>query len=145
MQLGDVMIRDVESICESETGERAWETMRERGLAHLVVLDERRRVTGVVSAHDLGRQGGDRRRSRRVTDLMTVSPVTASPAASLGEAAQKLRGFAFGGYLPIVEDEQPVGIVTVSGLRQAMAQGEEPRPRRRRRATGTRPPRAKPR
>jgi CBS domain-containing protein len=145
MQLGDVMIRDVESISESETGERAWETMQERGLAHLVVLDERRRVTGVVSAHDLGRQGGDRRRSRRVTDLMTVSPVTASPEASLGEAAQKLRGFAFGGYLPIVEDQQPVGIVTVSGLRQAMAQGEEPRPRRRRRATGTRPPRAKPR
>jgi CBS domain-containing protein len=137
MHVCDVMTRDVEIIGEADPADLAWERMVELGLPHLVVVDAGRRVTGVILARDLAGPGGKARRAERpVADLMTVSPVTATPQTTLNEAADKMRGRAFGGHLPVVEGSELVGMVTVSALhrharRQELAAGKTARRKRR--------------
>ena len=136
-RVGDVMTRDVGIIGEAEPAELAWERMVELGLPHLVVVDECRRVTGVILARDLAGPDGEARRAERaVGDLMTVSPVTATPETTLLEAADKMRGRAFGGHLPVVEGSELVGMLTVSALhrfvRRDGAGAGKPPPRKRR-------------
>ena len=137
-RVGDVMTRDVEIIGEAEPADLAWQRMVELGLPHLVVVDEGRRVTGVILARDLAGPDGEARRAERaVGDLMTVSPVTATPETTLLEAADKMRGRAFGGHLPVVEGSVLVGMLTVSALHRIVRRGEatgagKPPPRKRR-------------
>jgi len=144
MKLCEIMIREVGTIAESEPAERAWQTMVRREVEHLAVIDRSRRVTGVISAHTLaGEAGARRRRGSAVEDLMTVSTVTASPQTTLREATEKLRGNAFGGYLPVLDGEELVGLVTVSDLHEAIRRAAAAAPARSRRSSvrPRRPPR----
>jgi CBS domain-containing protein len=95
---------------------RARQTMSERNVHQLVVLDGKE-VVGVVCSHDLAE-----RRGGTVREVMTPDPVVAAPRTTIRDAANFLRGQRISA-LPVVEDGRVVGIVTVTDLLELIGRG----------------------
>lgn len=135
MRVQDVMTRRVETIEDRASAELAYESMKVKGIRHLVVKNGSALV-GVLSQRDLGvSEQRDFREKRLVSDLMKAHVVTIGPEASVKQAANLMRGRSIG-CLPVVEDgprSRLVGIVTVSDLLELLGRGVD-RP-----APGTRP------
>ena len=135
-QVQDVMTRDVASVREGTAYREIVDVLTERHVTAAPVVDEARRVLGVVSEADLMYkveflgQPRERRilpdRHRRearakagatlAADLMTAPPVTITPDATIVEAARLMdaRGVK---RLPVVNDlGRLVGIVTRGDL-----------------------------
>ena len=112
-QLSDLMQRDVLGVAPEDTLGFAAEQMAERGVGAAVVVDYGRLI-GILSERDVLRAVAGRVHSSeaRVRDWMTADPVTASPDTSPAEAARIMveNGFR---HLPVVEDDQAVGIVSI--------------------------------
>jgi len=130
-RLRDIMSDDVATTTPSEPAQSAWERMQARRLHHLVAVANGE-IVGVISSNDLGgaRRATSSRMGRVVGELMTSRVVTASPAATLREAAKLMLGESIG-CLPIVERGKLAGIVTVSDLLARVA-GAGAQPLRRR-------------
>jgi CBS domain-containing protein len=111
--LGELMTRDVLSVAPEDTLGQAAEAMFERGVGSAVVSDFGRLI-GILTERDLLRAVAGRVHSSeaRVREWMTVDPVTASVSTGLEEAARTMleQGFR---HLPVVEDDRPVGIVSI--------------------------------
>lgn len=135
-QVQDVMTRDVASVREGTAYREIVDVLADRHVTAAPVVDETRRVLGVVSEADLMYkvellgQPRERRilpdRHRRearakagatlAADLMTTPPVTVTPDATIVEAARLMdaRGVK---RLPVVDDlGRLVGIVTRGDL-----------------------------
>ncbi len=143
MRVQDVMTRHVETIDGQESAQAAFNSMKLKGIRHLVVKKDSELV-GVLSQRDLGVPDQyDYREKHRVAELMTAHVVTASPDMSVRQAANLMRGRAIG-CLPVVEEghrSRLVGIVTVSDLLELLGRGID-RPAQGRRVTlNTRGPR----
>ena len=125
MRVQDVMTRHVETIDRQENAQVAFDSMKLKGIRHLVVKSDSELV-GVLSKRDLGVPDQyDFREKHRVAELMTTQVVTASPDMSVRQAANLMRGRAIG-CLPIVEEgprSRLVGIVTVSDLLELLGRG----------------------
>jgi CBS domain-containing protein/ribosome-associated translation inhibitor RaiA len=122
MRLREFMTTEVVSIEPDETANDAWSRMEREGIRHLVVT-EGKRLLGVLSERDLGgRQGGAVRRGRTVRDLMTPQVAVASPATTLRQAANLMRGRLIG-CLPVVEDGRVVGITTATDVLSELGRG----------------------
>jgi acetoin utilization protein AcuB len=93
----------------------AQEKMRQGGFRRLPVIRDGKLI-GIVTDRDLRSHSGDL--DRRVKDVMTAKVRAIGPAATLEEAAQTLLKFQIGG-LPVVDNEQLVGIVTASDVMKA--------------------------
>jgi acetoin utilization protein AcuB len=96
--------------------------MKTGGVHHLLV-EKDREIVGVVSERDLG---GTKLAARAgvVADVMTENVVTASPEATIRQAANLLRGRSIG-CLPVVEEGRAVGIVTTTDLLELIGRGVE--------------------
>jgi CBS domain-containing protein len=94
----------------------AWERMRAKQVAHLLVMKDGR-VVGLVSRHDLGGPAGGahRRMGRRVADLMRRDVITATPETSVRRAAMLMRKHGIG-CLPVVARDRLVGVLEVAQL-----------------------------
>ncbi len=57
-----------------------------------------------------------------ISHYMTVRPITANPRTSLGEMAQQMVDAHIHRILVVVEDEQPLGIVTTTDILAAISQ-----------------------
>lgn len=115
MRLGEIMTREVKAAAPGESAEDAYRRMRLHRIRHLVVL-EGKRVVGVVSERDLGgARGAALRAGRTVEDVMARDVVTATPATTLRQAANLLRGRTIG-CLPVMEGARLVGIATVTDI-----------------------------
>lgn len=122
MRLRDVMSVDVITIEPDAPASLARATMRRHRIRHLVVV-EGERLVGIVSERDLGgTRGAASRRDRAVRDLMAADPVSASPATTLRQAANLMRGRTVGCLL-VVEDGRVVGIVTTTDLLDQLGRG----------------------
>jgi acetoin utilization protein AcuB len=122
MRLNEVMTTRVETTTSDQSADQAWEQMRFRRIRHLVVM-RGNDIVGVLSERDLGgAHGEDVRRGRTVDDLMNDAVVTASPATTVRDAANLLRGHTIG-CLPVVDRGKLVGIVTVSDLLDLLGRG----------------------
>jgi len=99
-----------------ESAGAAWERMRAKQVAHLLVMKDGR-VVGLVSRHDLGGPAGGshRRMGRRVADLMRRDVVTATPETSVRRAAMLMRKHGIG-CLPVVVRDRLVGVIEVAQL-----------------------------
>ena len=122
IRLRDVMREQVESISPNESAETAWARMRSRRIRHLVVLDKGQ-VVGVVSDRDLAGPGAFRQ-IESVGDVMSAPVVSGHPEMTLRQAANRLRGRSIG-CLPVMEDDELVGILTTTDLLEVLGKGVE--------------------
>ncbi len=124
MRLDEIMSRDVVTIAPTETAERAWARMRQKGVRHLVVTrsDE---VVGVLTDRDLGGpRAAKLRQGKKVSDLMTPKPITVRPRTTVRQAANRMRGRSIGSLI-VAEEGKLVGIVTISDLLDVIGRGLE--------------------
>jgi hypothetical protein len=112
MRLEDMMTAGVVTIEPGESIGDARTEMRRHGVRHLVVIHGGR-VAGIVSERDLGRvaRAGD----LTVQDVMSTDVVTATPATTLRQAANSMRGHT-SGCLVVMEDGDVLGLVTPTDL-----------------------------
>lgn len=110
------MTRDVVTVEPSVTVSRALAIIRDHNIRHLPVV-EGARLVGVVTDRDLrlavdpDTDPGD----VAVSDVMTGSPVTVPPGLPVESAARLLIESRIG-CLPVVEDDELVGILTETDL-----------------------------
>ena len=122
MRLQDVMTRRVETVSAVESVEAALSRMRQKRIRHLVVT-RGKEVVGVVSTRDL-KSLGSPRRAQAVEEVMVSPAITAAPGMTLRKAANLLRGRTIG-CLPVMQDDELVGIITTTDLLELIGRGAE--------------------
>jgi len=144
MKARDVMVSPVVTVKPSATVKEVAKLFLERRISAVPVVDEQRKLVGIVSEGDLVHRaeiGTEQRRSwwlvllaknqalaadyikahgRKVEDVMTRNVVTATPDTPLNEIARLLEKHGVK-RVPIVGDGQLVGIVSRANLVQAVA------------------------
>jgi acetoin utilization protein AcuB len=122
MRVQDVMSARVKTVAAHAAAEDAWNVMQFNRIHHLVVISDGR-VAGILSDRDAGgRRGAPVRLDRTVADLMTSPAVTVTPATTVRQAANLMRGRSIG-CLVVVRSGRPIGIVTVSDLLELVGRG----------------------
>ena len=121
MKIADLMSRRVHVAGPELDAETAWRCMQQLHVRHLVVVDAREQVIGLLSEGDLGgRHGAQLRHQKSVRDLMTPDPIVLDPEVDVHQAAELLRGLSIGCF-PVVSGSALVGIVTTSDLLEVLA------------------------
>lgn len=120
LRCADIMSRDVVAVQPGQALEDAWDLLARHRIKALPVVDEQRRLRGMLSATDhlLGRDAAGPR--QRVADRMTPAVLTARPDQPMIELAQ---AFCDGGlhHVPVVDAGGiVVGMVTQSDLMAAL-------------------------
>jgi Zn-dependent protease/CBS domain-containing protein len=84
-----------------------------RGKRRAVLVVDAGRLVGIVTVGDLQKVEPERRRSATAAEIMTPADrlITITPGASLQQAAELLAQHDFD-QLPVVDDGQPVGVIT---------------------------------
>jgi len=125
MRLQDIMSREIKSVEPTADLAQARSLMRTHGVRHLLVLDERELV-GIISERDIGRRVSETERGEGLTvaDVMTRALVTTRPTTTIRQAANLMRGHIIG-CVVVLEDGEPVGIVTTTDLLELIGRGVE--------------------
>ena len=126
VEVSKLMTREPTTASPEDRVSSVHAVMRKEGIHHIAVVDNGRFV-GLLSANDLLRIAfGDPYRMDpelvdkdlelfKAREVMAEDVVTISPTQSVRDAAKKLADGAFHA-LPVVEDDQLVGIVTSTDL-----------------------------
>lgn len=122
LRVRDAMTRDVVTVGPEESAARAWGLCRERNIRHLPVV-EGGRLVGIVSDRDLRdlsppRDTIDQENTLgwvQIRDMMSPEVVTAHPLDTIEHAAKVIYENKFN-CLPVVADDELVGIITSSDL-----------------------------
>lgn len=111
----EVMVTDVTTATPDSTVTEAAETISDRDVSSIVVVDEDTPV-GIVTEGDFARQLCDREDlgHARLEDVMSTPLSTVGPDATVTEAAERLRSID-AEHLPVVDDDLR-GIVTAAEL-----------------------------
>lgn len=144
MKAADIMTSDVLTVGPETPTTDIATLMMERGVSAVPVVDDQRKVLGVVSEGDLLRRveaGTEKRRSwwlalfasnatlageyvkshaRRARDVMTAPPVTVGEDTPIADIAEKLERHAIK-RVPVVRNGVLVGIVSRANLLRALA------------------------
>ena len=122
LRVRDTMTRDVVTVGPEESAARAWGLCREKNIRHLPVVEDGRLV-GIVSDRDLRdlsppRDTADQENTLgwvEIRDMMSTGVVTAHPLDTIEHAAKVIYENRFD-CLPVVADDEIVGIITSSDL-----------------------------
>jgi acetoin utilization protein AcuB len=122
LRVRDTMTRDVVTVGPEESAARAWGLCRERNIRHLPVV-EGGRLVGIVSDRDLRDLSPPRATTDeentlgwvQIRDMMSTGVVTAHPLDTIEHAAKVIYENRFN-CLPVVADDELVGIITSSDL-----------------------------
>lgn len=132
LHVADLMTSDPDTVTSDTPLEQAIALMNRTERRQLPVVDEQGRLVGLISDRDVRlavnspfveMDSLDKLRlldSITVGQCMTPNPVTIAPQAALYEAAGILSRYKFGA-LPVVEDDELVGIITITDLLEQMA------------------------
>jgi len=126
MQVREIMAKDIEAVDRNDNLRTVEERMATKQLRHLPVL-EQGEIVGMVTQRDLFKAAmssamgyGEKAQqaylqSVRVKEIMVYPVVTVSPDTSVAAAADMMitRGI---GCLPVVDNQQLIGIVTKTDL-----------------------------
>jgi acetoin utilization protein AcuB len=123
MLVRDIMRSPAVSVSADTTLEDAYRTMREKGIRHLLVVEEGQ-LSGVITDRDLRLATSSLAPSpfapgSRVSGVMSRRPQTAHPSDPVEDAARIMRGRKIG-CLPVIEDGRLIGIVTGLDLLDAL-------------------------
>jgi CBS domain-containing protein len=108
----------VHTIAPGERLAEAAKTLDRKAIGALVVVDERRRVLGVLSERDVTREVARRGAAAldaAVSSAMTEDVVTASPADTLHELMSRMTDRRIR-HLPVISGGQLVGIVSIGDV-----------------------------
>ena len=114
--VADLMTKDILTVDPADSIGEAAQKMCERGVGSIVVSDYGRMI-GILTERDVLKAVAARTHSSeaRVREWMTPDPITVAPSTPVEEAGRVMleKGFR---HLPVVEDERPVGIVSIRDL-----------------------------
>jgi acetoin utilization protein AcuB len=138
MVMRDIMTARVVTVDMDDRLEVVKEIFDTMGFHHLLVTDEHKKLSGVVSDRDLLRalspyvgSAAETARdlatlNKRVHQIMTRHPITLRPEATVAEAVQLLLAHRIS-CIPIVDDEfRPAGIVSWRDLLKSLGAAESP-------------------
>jgi acetoin utilization protein AcuB len=138
MAVGSIMTARVVTVEMDDRLEIVKEIFDTMSFHHLLVVDENKRLSGVVSDRDLLRaispyvgSAAETARdlatlNKRVHQIMTRHPLTLRPQATVAEAVSLLLAHRIS-CIPIVDEEsKPVGIVSWRDLLRALAASPRP-------------------
>ena len=132
MQVKERMKRDPITVKKDDSFRYALKLIRKEGIRHLPVLDGKKLV-GIVTDRDLRQAAPSPATTLEVHELnyllerlkieaiMTKKVITVAPESSLLDAAKLLMVHKIG-CLPVVEQEELVGIITEKDLLQALVE-----------------------
>jgi acetoin utilization protein AcuB len=127
LRVRDSMTRDIVTLGPEASAAEAWALCRDRNIRHVPVVQEGRLV-GLVSDRDLRdvRGGSENRESHtprwvRLGDMMTRRVVTIHPLDTIEHAAREIYDRKIG-CLPVVADDELVGIITSSDMMRTLIQ-----------------------
>lgn len=117
MMLRDLMTSDVLTTSPDTTVAVAARAMTDRGIGSACVVDEDGQLRGIITERDVLRAAASGRdlSTETVTGWMTPDPVTIGPEQVPSEVATVMRERNFR-HLPIVEDDELIGIVSMRDL-----------------------------
>ena len=125
LRVRDSMTRDVITLGPEASAAEAWAICREHNIRHLPIVQEGQLV-GLVSDRDLRdvRGGGEDRESDtprwvRLGDMMTRDVVTIHPLDTIEHAAREIYDRKIG-CLPVVADDELVGIITSADMMRTL-------------------------
>jgi len=123
MLVQDIMTSPVFSISPEISLQDAYQTMQEKGIRHLPVV-ESERLVGVITDRDLRLATSALAPTpfppgAKVSAIMRQSPFTADPEDPVEDAARLMRENKIG-CLPVTQDDRLVGIVTGLDLLDAL-------------------------
>jgi acetoin utilization protein AcuB len=130
MKIADLMSTKLYTISPDDSVEGAVRLLQQRGVRHLLVLDEHDLV-GILSDRDLKRALDPQKSKRKkllnlgglffllepilVREIMSKNPTSIGPSATAQEAAALMVSKRFGA-LPVVKNGTLIGIVTETDL-----------------------------
>jgi CBS domain-containing protein len=117
---------DVWSVRPDASVYTAIEVMAHRGVGALVVLDDAQLV-GIISERDYARKvilKGKASKETRVADVMTERVITVPETISVDEAMSLMTDRRIR-HLPVVEDNQVVGVVSMGDLVKCKLKDQE--------------------
>ena len=115
MLVRDHMSRRVVTIAANRSIRDATHLLLRHRIRQLPVLRDGKLV-GIVTHRDLR---SARSQTRAVATVMTAKPFTIGPEVAVDEAARLLRRYKIGG-LPVVEETELIGIITVADVLDAL-------------------------
>ncbi len=136
MKLADIMHTELVTALQSESLNAAARLIKEHKIKHLPVLEKGGELVGICTDRDLKRASASDATLLEVHELlylldqvklsevMTKSPVTASPAMSVSNGA-KLMVEKRVGCLPLTKANKLVGIVTNTDFLKVLANGSD--------------------
>lgn len=123
MNVETIATKDVITVRESDSMLSASSLLKQIGIRHLPVLDDRERLVGVVTDRDIKRASASEATSLDIHEMlylvdkiavsrvMSREPIAVAPDTSAQEAAKLMVDRKIG-CLPVVNGEKLVGIVT---------------------------------
>lgn len=129
--LGEIMTRDPRTLRAHDTLLTAMTLLREHRVRHIPIVDDERRLLGIVTDRDVKRAtpsailGGQRAQWEEVVTkttldrVMTKEPITGWPIMPFKEALRRFVADRIG-CIPVVESGRLVGIVTSHDMFKAV-------------------------
>ena len=97
------------------------QTLAERRIGGLIVSDDGKKVSGIISERDIVRSLALRGAvclQEKVEDMMTRNPVSCAKADTADQVLEKMTNGRFR-HMPVVENDELIGIVTIGDVVKA--------------------------
>jgi len=122
LSLQDVMIRDVVTISPEATVVEAATRMTKKNVSCILVAGHDGKIQGILSERDILKKvvSKSHLNAPRVAEVMTTPVISAAPSLSILEASRMMETKNIK-RLPVLQDGQLLGIVTLTNLTQALA------------------------
>jgi CBS domain-containing protein len=124
MDVRELMTTSLHTVGAEDTLNCAAKLMRDHGLGSLPVIDDSGRLTGILTDRDIALSAyelGEALWRLRVADCMHTPVYTVAPDDDITVAARLMRRHRVR-RLPVVEDDRPIGMISLDDLAYASRQ-----------------------